>query len=102
LLRRFPLRWAQLASHLECATLHLDHRSLNPALVASVCRSGYPLLAYTVNDPARAQLLFDWGVTSVFSDVPDIILAAVAEKSPYAASAGAKCRGRAPLQGAIE
>ena len=26
-----------------------------------------------VNEPARARLLFDWGVTSVFSDTPDII-----------------------------
>jgi hypothetical protein len=29
------------------------------------------LLAYTVNDPERAKTLFDFGVKSVFSDVPD-------------------------------
>jgi glycerophosphoryl diester phosphodiesterase len=41
--------------------------------IAAIRAAGYPLAAYTVNDPARAQLLFDWGATSVFSDAPDII-----------------------------
>jgi glycerophosphoryl diester phosphodiesterase len=35
-----------------------------------VREAGYPLLAYTVNHPERAKTLFDWGVTSVFSDAP--------------------------------
>ena len=64
-----------LAEKLGCATIHADHRSLHPALVAEIRESGYPLLAYTVNDPARAYTLFCWGVTSVFSDVPHIIRA---------------------------
>jgi glycerophosphoryl diester phosphodiesterase len=46
---------------------------LRPALVAEVREAGYPLLAYTVNDPGRAHTLFGWGVTSVFSDVPHIL-----------------------------
>jgi len=102
LLRRFPLRWAGLASRLGCSSLHLDHRSLHPGLVDSVRRAGYPLLAYTVNDPARARLLFNWGVTSVFSDVPDIILDAMAEKLPRSASSGAEPMARVSLQGAME
>jgi glycerophosphoryl diester phosphodiesterase len=102
LLRRFPIRWAGLASRLGCASLHLDHRSLHPGLVASVRRAGYPLLAYTVNDPVRARLLFDWGVTSVFSDVPDIILDGVVETPPRSAAFGAERMARVSLQGAIE
>ena len=39
---------------------------------------GYPLLAYTVNDPERAKTLFDFGVRSVFSDVPDRLHGAAA------------------------
>jgi hypothetical protein len=45
--------------------------------VAKIRESGYCLVAYTVNEPARARMLLDWGVTSVISDVPHIILAAL-------------------------
>src|SRR5208282_5624253 len=46
--------------------------------LAEIREEGYPLLAYTVNDPVRAHTLFSWGVTSVFSDVPHILPATVA------------------------
>jgi hypothetical protein len=36
------------------------------------------LLAYTVNDPERARILFDFGVKWVFSDVPDHLRGAAA------------------------
>lgn len=76
LLRAIPKNWRELAERLGCATLHADQRFLRPAVVSEIRRSGYPLLAYTVNDAARARCLFNWGVTSVFSDVPDAVLAA--------------------------
>jgi glycerophosphoryl diester phosphodiesterase len=90
-----PKNWRLLAERLGCVTIHADHRGLHPALVAEVRESGYPLLAYTVNDPGRAHTLFGWGVISVFSDVPHILraaaesatrLRAVAELNPPAAS----------------
>ena len=71
-----PKNWRLLAERLGCVTIHAYHRNLDPALVAEIRESGYPLLAYTVNDPARAYTLFCWGVTSVFSDVPHILSAA--------------------------
>lgn len=74
LLRSVPLRWRRIAARLGCATVNADHRRLSPSLAAQIRDAGYPLLAYTVNDPKRARTLFEWGVTSVFSDVPDIIL----------------------------
>ncbi len=58
-------------------------------IVAGIGAAGYPVLAYTVNDPSRARQLFDWGVTSVFSDVPDIILAVAALESRDGARQGA-------------
>jgi glycerophosphoryl diester phosphodiesterase len=76
LFHSIPKNWRIVAERLGCVTIHTDHRSLHPALVAEVRKSGYPLLAYTVNDPARAHTLFRWGVTSVFSDIPHILLAA--------------------------
>jgi glycerophosphoryl diester phosphodiesterase len=74
LLRVIPRGWRSLAARLGCVTINTDHRRLKPRLVGEILDHGYPLLAYTVNDPRRARALFDWGVTSVFSDVPDIIL----------------------------
>lgn len=75
LFRALPRNWRPLAEELGCVSIHLDHRRLSPAVVADVNSLGYLLLAYTVNDAKRARILFDWGVTSVFSDVPHMILA---------------------------
>ena len=70
LFRAIPKNWRTLAERLGCKTIHADHRSISAARAAEILRSGYALLAYTVNEPRRASVLFDWGVTSVFSDVP--------------------------------
>lgn len=75
LFRVVPRDWHARADRLGCATINLDHRRLRPATVAEIRKSGYAVLAYTVNDAARARELFGWGVASVFSDVPDTILA---------------------------
>jgi glycerophosphoryl diester phosphodiesterase len=86
LFRAVPKNWRVLAEKLGCATIHADHRRLYPAIVAEIREAGYVSLAYTVNDAARAQTLFGWGVTSVFSDVPHILSAtAEASRPPPAA-----------------
>ena len=84
LFRFIPRGWAELALRLGCTMIGADQRRLRPSRVAAIRSAGYKLAAFTVNDPARARLLFDWGVTSVFSDAPDIIHAGIMP----AASAG--------------
>jgi glycerophosphoryl diester phosphodiesterase len=76
--RKLPRGWRGIAERLGCATIHLGQADLGETAAATVVRAGYPLLAYTVNEPARARQLFDWGVASVFSDAPDIIARALA------------------------
>lgn len=78
LLGRLPARWQALAERLGCTTINLAQHRLTQARVARLSAAGYPVLAYTVNDPARARILYEWGVISVFSDKPDIILASAA------------------------
>jgi len=78
LFRKLPGNWTEIAGELGCAAINADQRYLSEGLVANVCAAGYPVLAYTVNDAARARQLFGWGVTSVFSDAPDIMLAEAA------------------------
>ena len=89
LFRTVPGNWRVRAERLGCATIHADHHRLHPALVAEIREAGYALLAYTVNDAARARTLLSWGVTSVFSDVPHIIRAgAEGRREPAAAQLG--------------
>jgi glycerophosphoryl diester phosphodiesterase len=71
LFRRVPKNWRKVAAGLGCVTIHADQQRLRPAMISEIRRAGYPLLAYTVNNPERAKILFDFGVKSVFSDVPD-------------------------------
>lgn len=85
LFRAVPKNWRERALRLGCTTIHADHRRLCPEIVAEIRGLGYPVLAYTVNDAARARELFTWGVTSVFSDVPHIILAAAGGRGSRAA-----------------
>ena len=70
LFQAIPKNWRAIAESLGCATINADHERLRPSIVAEIRGAGYPLLAYTVNNPERAGTLFDWGVTSVFSDFP--------------------------------
>jgi glycerophosphoryl diester phosphodiesterase len=89
LFRAVPTNWRVRAERLGCSTIHADHHRLHPALVAEIRETGYALLAYTVNDAARARTLLGWGVTSVFSDVPHIIRAGTeARREPAATQLG--------------
>jgi glycerophosphoryl diester phosphodiesterase len=78
LFRLVPGNWRDLAQRLGCAVIGADHRRLRSRRIAQIRAAGYQFAAYTVNDAARSRLLYRWGVTSVFSDAPDIILRAAA------------------------
>ena len=68
---------ARLGEGRRAARLHHRSTPTRPisieSMAAEICAAGYPLLAYTVNDPDRARQLFGWGIASVFSDAPDIM-----------------------------
>lgn len=66
--------WEEVLDSYNCKTLHVCHSILTPQKVIQVKKKGFLLLAYTVNDHARAAELFNWGVDAVFSDFPDRIL----------------------------
>ena len=42
--------------------------------------AGYLVLAYTVNDPARAAAPFSWGIKAIFTDIPNIMLKVLARR----------------------
>jgi glycerophosphoryl diester phosphodiesterase len=68
-----PGDWREQTGALDCVSLHADHRKLDERLVAEIKAAGLFILAYTVNDPARARLLGEWGVDSICTDRIDLI-----------------------------
>jgi glycerophosphoryl diester phosphodiesterase len=70
--------WREEARRLACTTIHPGHRGLTRAQVQQAQAGRYPLLVWTVNDPARARELVAWGVDSLITDSPAAIAAAIA------------------------
>lgn len=71
LFSRVPLflpTWLPQVSPLEVG---VDHASLSPGSTARILGWGYPVICYTVNDPARVQRLKQAGIRGVFTDFPD-------------------------------
>lgn len=68
-----PADWKSVVADLDCRAVHASNRHVTEAVVADVREAGLPLRIYTVNDPARAETLRGWGVSSVFTDRPDLI-----------------------------
>jgi glycerophosphoryl diester phosphodiesterase len=101
LFRAVPKNWRTVAESFGCTTIHADHQRLHPALVSEIGAAGYPLLAYTVNDPARAKTLFDWGVTSVFSDAPRRLFDAGVRRAAHPPNAADSSSARIPRQGSF-
>jgi glycerophosphoryl diester phosphodiesterase len=68
---------ARLAK-LGCVSINCHHSGLDPGGIALFHSAGCRVLAYTVNDPERAEILLDWGVDGVITDN----LAIFAERFP--------------------
>jgi glycerophosphoryl diester phosphodiesterase len=67
-----PADWHAALAGLGCVALHLAHSRATPELAAAVHAAGYGLLCYTVNDPARAALLYSVGVDCIVTDRLDL------------------------------
>lgn len=68
-----PSDWRAQTAALSCVSLHADHTTLSGDLVREIKDSGLRILAYTVNDPARARELAQWGVDAICTDRIDVI-----------------------------
>jgi glycerophosphoryl diester phosphodiesterase len=67
--------WEASYQNLHCFSLNVNHEILDPQRIRNLKSSGTPLLAYTVNEPARAADLLSWGVNAIFTDCPGQLLA---------------------------
>jgi glycerophosphoryl diester phosphodiesterase len=77
LVERLPADWQAQAMASECRTVHPGMRDLTRAQVQAVKAAGFPILAWTVNEPGRARELLEWGVDSLITDKPAAIAAAI-------------------------
>jgi glycerophosphoryl diester phosphodiesterase len=69
--------WRELASLVQATTINLNADLLTPARIAALREANKPILAYTVNDAARAKALLQSGVQAVFSDNPAALIGAL-------------------------
>ncbi len=67
-----PDDWRAALAGLGCIALHVQHSHATPELAAAVHDAGCGLLCYTVNDPARATLLYSFGVDCIVTDRLDL------------------------------
>ena len=74
-----PAEGWPLVHDLGCCSVHCWERWLRGPELERALAAGV-VAAYTVNDATRALELFDAGVRAVFSDRPDVILAAVSAR----------------------
>lgn len=73
--RTIPKDWRRRVDSLECVAVHCHHQYLTESMASNIKRQGLGLMCYTVNDPARANLLFDWGVDAICTDRLDLFAA---------------------------
>ena len=73
LLDTLPGDWLLRLEALGCVALDANYRVLTPEVIEAAHAAGFRVLCYTVNEPVRAQQLFDWGVDSLITDAVDCI-----------------------------
>jgi glycerophosphoryl diester phosphodiesterase len=71
LVEHWPPDWRARLAALGGVALHCDQALLTEARVAEVRQAGFGLLAYTVNQAARAAELLAWGVDGIITDALD-------------------------------
>jgi len=74
---RIPMDWREIGAQLGVVSFGTNQQYLTAADVDAMHAAGYGVMAYTVNDPARAKMLFDWGVDAIFTDIPATMLQAI-------------------------
>jgi glycerophosphoryl diester phosphodiesterase len=77
LVTRMPLNWRAAVDRYGCSTLNVSNRWIRRKHIDAACAEGIPVLVYTVNEPERALALLEMGVTSIFTDHVDLMMAAL-------------------------
>jgi glycerophosphoryl diester phosphodiesterase len=74
-----PGNWRALCEGVAAVALNPWHKTLTREGTKAIKSAGYAVLAYTVNETARARELLHWGVDGVFSDAPGQLIRALGQ-----------------------
>ena len=80
LVTRIPGRWQERFDALACTTLNVSNRWLRQRHIDVARDRNIPVLVYTVSDSVRAMTLWNMGVTSIFTDRVDLLMAAQSDR----------------------
>ncbi|HEY4371691.1 MAG TPA: glycerophosphodiester phosphodiesterase [Burkholderiales bacterium] len=67
-----PADWHARVAALDCVAVHCNARKLDAQTAAAIKAAGYGLMCWTVNEPARGEELFAWGVDALCTDRLDL------------------------------
>lgn len=67
--------WRSVAELCGAVAIHPEDEGLTEAMVHAARAAGYGVNVWTVNRPDRANQLFNWGCTGVFTDVYPLLAA---------------------------
>lgn len=70
---QLPGHWAHDARRLGVSAINLNDFKLRRHHVQQLKSHGLECYVYTVNNPARAHKLYQWGVSGIFTDRPDLM-----------------------------
>jgi glycerophosphoryl diester phosphodiesterase len=73
LIDEYIAHWRELAEHIDVHTVNINGMTVTRDQMDEYLDYAKPVLAYTINDPRKAQELLGWGIAGVFSDCPDVI-----------------------------
>ena len=82
LIGQVPEDWRARLEQVGAMALHTSHRNLKEEQAKAIKDAGFGLFCYTVDDPAVAKRLLDWGVDAFCTDRVDLIAADFAARRP--------------------
>ncbi|MCI7551552.1 MAG: glycerophosphoryl diester phosphodiesterase [Actinomycetaceae bacterium] len=65
--------WRSVLEILDATYIHPEDSGLTPRRIEAFRRAGYGVNIWTVNSASRANELFNWGATGVFTDTADAL-----------------------------
>ncbi|MFQ5958319.1 MAG: glycerophosphodiester phosphodiesterase [Alphaproteobacteria bacterium] len=71
---RVPRDWRRQLEALDCRILACLYQRLTQRNVARMTTAGITVVAFTVNEPDRAAELLEWGVSTIVTDAPEVIM----------------------------
>lgn len=72
--QEMPENWRDIVEYLDGTTVNIGKKIATRELIEDIIDFEKPVLVYTVNDVQLARQLQGWGVDSMFSNNPDVIL----------------------------